>query len=60
MRVFENRASTVLCNFLKSNHFDKPFLLPANVCPVVPLSFMKAEVEFDFIDIDKTHAMNIR
>ena len=60
MRVFENRASTVLCNFLKSNHFDKPFLLPANVCPVVPLSFMKAEVEFDFIDIDKTHAMNMR
>ena len=60
MRVFENRASTVLCNFLKSNHYDKPFLLPANVCPVVPLSFMKAEVKFDFIDIDETHAMNTR
>lgn len=58
MIITANRASTVLCNFLKSKKFDKPFLLPANVCPVVPLSFMKAGVDFDFVDIDENHAMS--
>ena len=53
-----NRASAVLCNFLRVRKFESPFLLPANVCPVVPLSFMKAGVEFDFVDIDETHAMS--
>lgn len=56
--VYANRASAILCNFLKSNEFKNPFLLPANVCPVVPLSFIKAHVPFEFVDIDKTHAMN--
>lgn len=58
MRVFENRASTVLFRFLKSNPVEYPFLLPANVCPVVPLTFLKARVPFEFIDIDVTHAMD--
>lgn len=58
MRVFENRASFVLYCFLKSNTITKPFLLPANVCPIVPLTFIKAGVAFEFIDIDKTHGMN--
>ncbi len=58
MRVFENRASAVLYRFLKSNATTKPFLLPANVCPIVPLTFLKAGVTFEFIDIDKTHGMN--
>lgn len=53
-----NRASAVLCNFLQGRKFERPFLLPANVCPVVPLSFMKAGVDFEFIDIDETHAMS--
>ncbi len=58
MRVFENRASTVLYNFLRSNGIEYPFLLPANVCPIVPMTFIKAGVKFEFIDIDNTHAMN--
>lgn len=28
------------------------------MCPVVPLSFMKAGVGFEFIDIDESHAMS--
>ena len=51
MQVTSQRASAILYNYLSGNHFDKPFLLPANVCPVVPLSFMKAGVGFEFIDI---------
>lgn len=60
MQVTSQRASAILYNYLSSNHFDKPFLLPANVCPVVPLSFMKAGVDFEFIDIDESHAMSTR
>ena len=52
--LFEIRASTILYNFLKSNNFDGKFLLPANVCPVVPLTFLKARVPFEFVDISMT------
>ena len=53
----EQRASTVLYNWLTSNCKDYTFLIPANVCPVVPLTFLKAGVEFVFVDIDPlTHA----
>ena len=58
MLTFANRASAVLCNFLKSQKTSKPFILPANVCPVVPLSFLKAGVDFEFVDIDKSHALD--
>lgn len=58
MLTFANRASAVLCNFLKSRKICKPFILPANVCPVVPLSFLKAGVDFDFVDIDESHALD--
>lgn len=58
MLQFANRASALLCNFVHMNRFRRPFLLPANVCPVVPLSFLKAGVDFEFVDIDDSHAMN--
>ncbi len=60
MKVYENRASAVLYYFLTSNiiEYPYPFLLPANVCPVVPLTFLKAQIPFEFVDIDETHAMN--
>jgi len=57
MVVFSNRASSVLYNFLKTNGFRNRFLLPANVCPVVPLTMMKAGVDFEFVDIDDRHTM---
>ena len=58
MITYANRASAVLFGFLKSRKFEKPFLLPANVCPVVPLSMMKAGVDFEFVDIDERHTMS--
>lgn len=57
MIKIEQRASSVLYKFLVSNCRGKCFLLPANVCPVVPLTFLKAGISFDFVDIDPlTHA----
>lgn len=51
MIAFEQRACTVLFNLLKAHQLDGPFLLPSNICPVVPLTFFKARREFEFVDI---------
>lgn len=51
MIVFERRASTVLFNLLRSHPVEGPFLLPANICPIVPMVFYKAQRPFEFIDI---------
>jgi len=60
MIITANRASAILYTFLRNKSFERPFLLPANVCPVVPLTFLKAKTDFEFIDIDETHAMSKR
>ncbi len=52
MIAFERRASTVLFNFLRGMGSTGVFLLPANICPLVPLVFQKAEIPFEFIDIE--------
>jgi hypothetical protein len=49
--VLEARASTILYDLLMSRGGGRPFLLPANVCPIVPLTFLKARVPFQFVDI---------
>lgn len=49
--VLAARASAILYNLLLSRADGRPFLLPANVCPVVPLTFLKAKVPFEFVDI---------
>lgn len=48
---FEMRASTVLYRYLRS--VDRPgiWLLPANVCPIVPAIFLKAGLAVEFLDI---------
>lgn len=57
MIQIEQRASVVLYRFLKANCNGYQFLLPANVCPVVPLTFLKAKVGFSFVDTDpETHS----
>lgn len=50
--IFEQRASTVLYQLLRSRSDDRPWLLPSNVCPIVPLTFLKAGAQIDWIDID--------
>lgn len=49
--VYEPRASTILYNLLVSRPDKRPFLLPANICPIVPITFMKARAPFEFVDI---------
>jgi len=52
--VYETRASTILYNLVRSGGIARPWLLPANVCPVVPLTFLKAGCPFELIDIEET------
>jgi len=51
--VIGARASAILFDFLSSirEEIKKPFILPANVCPIVPVTFIKAKIPFIFSDI---------
>ncbi|MEZ0396487.1 MAG: hypothetical protein ABWK53_08690 [Anaerolineales bacterium] len=49
--VLERRASAILYHLLTARADRRPFLLPANICPIVPLTFLKAGVPFEFVDI---------
>lgn len=51
MIAFESRASIALYKFLLGKQNLKKFILPLNVCPVVPSIFLKLGIDFDFIDI---------
>jgi len=45
------RASAILYNLLMSCEDSYPWLLPANICPIVPITFFKAGVPIEFADI---------
>ncbi len=45
------RASAILYNLLVGRADLRPWLLPANICPIVPMTFFKARVPFSFVDI---------
>ena len=51
MIAFETRASSVLFNLIRSHPTEGPFLLPANICPIVPMVLFKARRPFEFVDI---------
>ena len=51
MILFAQRAAAILYNILVGQYDDRPFILPANVCPVVPLIFLKAGRTFELVDI---------
>lgn len=61
MRVWQApRASAILYNLLVSRADRRPWLLPANICPIVPLTFFKARLPFEFVDISaQTLSMNL-
>ena len=52
--VSDNRASRILFNFLSSNSFEKPFIVPANVCEVIPSVYDEAGVEIVYSDVDSS------
>ena len=45
------RASAIIYSLLVSRDDQTPWLLPANICPIVPITFLKAKVLFQFVDI---------
>lgn len=45
------RASAILYQLLMSQKEKRTWLMPANICPIVPITFMKAGVSFEFVDI---------
>ena len=49
--VIAPRASTILYDLLVSMRDRRTFLLPANICSIVPLTFLKAGTPFEFVDI---------
>jgi hypothetical protein len=49
--ILASRASTILYNLLLSQKERRTFLLPGNICPIVPITFFKAGVPFEFVDI---------
>jgi len=52
-KIYASRASVVIYNFINSQQFLKPFILPANICPIVPAVFLKANKKMFFFDIEK-------
>ena len=59
MIIFEDRAATVLYKTLKNLKNKNKFLLPLNICPIVPDTFIKANINFEFVDINlKTLCMD--
>lgn len=50
--VWEQRASTILFNLIRSLEAPGTFLVPANVCPIVPVTFAKAGRPFELVDIE--------
>jgi len=51
MIAFEYRASIILYNYVLSTDRDKVFLVPANVCPIVIMTYLKAVRKYEFVDI---------
>jgi dTDP-4-amino-4,6-dideoxygalactose transaminase len=45
------RASAILYHLLSGRGEVRPWLLPANICPIVPITFFKARVPFEFVDV---------
>jgi hypothetical protein len=45
------RASAILYHLLCSQREKRAWLLPANICPIVPITFLKAGVPFEWVDI---------
>jgi hypothetical protein len=52
--AFERRASTVLFNLIRARRDTRPYLIPANACPILAVTLLKARVPFELVDISST------
>jgi len=58
--IYEPRASTIIHNVLLTRADLRPWILPANICPIVPITFLKARIPFELVDISlKTFHMDL-
>jgi len=53
MIIYGSRATAILYNYLRSTYKKGYYLLPVNICPIVPIAFCKLQIPFRFIDIDQ-------
>lgn len=53
MIILARRASAILYRILRTQAGPRPFLVPANVCPIVPRTFLAARVPFHLVDIEE-------
>lgn len=52
MIIYRNRASSILYEFIKSNiKNNRSVIIPANVCEIVPLTYLKLGFEITYVDI---------
>jgi hypothetical protein len=58
MTVFERRAAAVLFHLLRSRPDRRPFLVPANACPMIAWTFLEAGTPFRLVDIGDDLAMD--
>jgi len=59
MILFRDRAANILFDVLSTIDRNIKFLLPINICPIVPDTFLRSDIKFEFIDIDlKTLCMD--
>lgn len=55
MIMYGNRASYIIYNYLLSNYEGQGYwLIPLNACPIVPITFLTAQVPFKLVDIEST------
>jgi len=58
--ILASRASAIIYNLLYGRDGGRTFILPANICPIVPITFFKAGISFEFVDISsKTLHMDL-
>jgi hypothetical protein len=49
--LFDRRASAVLSNVLRTRADPRPFLMPANACPILPQTFAEVGQPLELVDI---------
>ncbi len=58
MIVFERRAAAVLYRLLRARPDRRPFLVPANACPVIAWTLLEAGMPFRLVDIGEDLAID--
>lgn len=51
-RIYNTRASAILFSFLLKNKGDGMWMIPVNVCHLLPACFIKADCPFEIIDVN--------